>query len=224
MMAVFLQCIALASVGLVAPASILLVILMLMSEHGWRNGVTFVLGYIVMYGAMGAGILVLGREWVDRITDDQLSVVSFVLIGLGVICVGLAGYNWFKRPDPNGQTAKSPFEQLVDGITPLRAFIVGAVVTFLNLKNLAIFLSAVSVLLLSDLLLVVQLTMLMVMVVFFCSTTMIPVGICLMYPDRSGEYLGRMKGWIGRHSRPIGVAVTLFIGGYFLYLGIFALG
>ena len=86
----------------------------------------------------------------------------------------------------------------------------------INFKNLAIFLTAVSVLLLSNLPLPTQLTILIPLVLIFCTSVITPVAIYLAFPQHAHNYLGRIKQTIDRYSRPLGIAVTLILGLLFL--------
>ncbi|MCA9996192.1 MAG: GAP family protein [Anaerolineales bacterium] len=220
MISVFLQSLALASVGLIAPGSITLVILLLMSDHGWRNGVAFASGYIVMYSLIGAVMLLLGGNWAANGPTEQSLTTSFILLGLGIVLLAVSIRNWRKQPSVPQKEEPSRFAKLVDSITPLKAFGLAVIVSVVNVKNLTIFLSAVSVLLLSDLLLATQLTMLVPLVLLFCTSVITPVAIYLFFPDRASDYLNRIKDTISRYSRPLGITVTLILGCLFLYRGI----
>ena len=84
MLTVLLQALAVAALGLIAPGSITVVILLLMSDRGWRNGLSFALGYIVMYSLIGSGVLVLGVNKTVNSSDEQSMTTSILL--LATIC------------------------------------------------------------------------------------------------------------------------------------------
>lgn len=221
MMTVLLQALAVASIGIVAPGSITLVILLLMSDRGWRNGLAFASGYVVMYSLIGASILVSGVGSAENTPSPQSPTTSYILIGLGVVLIILAIHTGRKKPEsPADGNQPARFARLIDGITPIRAFGLAAVVSVVNMKNLTIFLSAVSVLLFSRLALATKLTMLIPLVLVFCTSVITPIAIYLLFPARAYNYLFRIKDAIGRYSRTLGVAVTLILGCLFLYRGL----
>ena len=228
MITVLLQSLALASVAVLSPGSITIVILLLMSGRGLNNGhgrglhngVAFVSGYLVMYSLIGVGVLVLGVNSAETATTEQSLITSLILIGIGIILLAVAVRNW-RKPPPETQTDQpSRFAKLVDGITPLKAFGFACLAAIFNFKNLTIFLSAVSVLWLSDLALATQLVMVIPLVFVFCASVLIPIAIYLLFPDRASDYLNRIKAAISRYSRPLGIAVLLILGCLLLYRGL----
>jgi threonine/homoserine/homoserine lactone efflux protein len=221
MITVFLQALAVASIGVFAPGSITLVILLLMSDRGWRNGLAFASGYIVMYSLIGVGVLVSGIGSAENAPSQQSPTTSYILIGLGILLLALTIRNWRKKPDlEKDANQPSRFANMVDGITPLKAFGLAAVVSVVNMKNLTIFLSAISVLLFSDLLVATKLTMLIPLVLVFCTSVITPVAIYLLFPKHAHDYLTRIKDAISRYSRTLGIAVTLILGCLLLYRGL----
>lgn len=218
---VLLKTLSIAALGLLAPVSITLVILLLMSGREGKNGIAFMLGYIGTYTLLGVTLLVLDVN-IPRIRGAEHNpILSFVLIGAAAICLVLAIRSWLQKPgagaDPNKPTG---FERLIDGVTPVGAFGVAFLVSFINLKNLAIFLAAVSVLLRSDLNLGVQLLMLIPLVFVFCICVMIPVAIYRLYPEQSEEYLNRIEDMINRYSRPLGIGLTFLLSLFLFYRGV----
>lgn len=218
MLSVLIQSLALASVGILSPGSITIVILLLMSDKGWRNGVAYMLGYIGMYSLIGTSVLVLDVGATETGNSGQSPITSIVLICLGLLLLALTVRNWRKQPVEGNEPSR--FSKIIDGITPIKSFAFAAAIAVINFKNLAIFLSAVSVLLLSNLLLPTKLTILIPLVLIFCLSVIIPVAIYVLFPKRANEYLSHIKQTIENYSRPIGITLTLIIGILFLYRGV----
>lgn len=219
MITVLVQSLALASVGIISPGSITLVILLLMSDRGWHNGLAYMAGYIGMYTAIGVAVLIVGVNAVERGSSEPSQTTSIVLILLGLLLFALTLRNWRKGVDENGRKP-SRFSKIIDSITPLKAFAFAATIAVINVKNLAIFLSAVSVLLLSNLLLATKLAILVPLVLVFCLSVIIPVVIYVAFPNRANDYLTRIKQTIDRYSRPLGLIVPLILGTLLLYRGL----
>ena len=221
MLTVLLQSLAVAALGLVSPGSITLVILLLMSDRSWRNGLSFALGYIIMYSLIGASVLILGVNLAENNSTEQSNSISITLLIMGIVLLTVAFRNWRRPPrPPAGSATPSRFSRLVDGITPFKSLALAAIIAVVNVKNLTIFLSAVSVLLLSKLLLPAKLVILIPLVLVFCTSVITPIIIYFTFPDRASDYLTRIKTTIDRYSRPLGITVSLILGIALSYRGI----
>ncbi len=221
MLSVLFQSLAVAALGIISPGSITAVTLLLMSDRGWRNGVSFLMGYIVMYATIGTGVLVLGVNSIEGNDSPQSVTTSIVLMALGLLLLLVGARNWRNKPGENPENGRSSrFIKLLDSATPIKSFAFAATVAVINLKNLTIFLSAVSVLLLSNLLLTTKLTMLIPLILVFCTSVIIPVVIYFAFPDQANQYLTHIKNTIDRYSRPLGIALSIILGVLLFYRGI----
>jgi len=219
---VLVQSLVLASGGFLSVGSITIVILMLLSDRGWRNGVAYVLGYWGGYSSIGVAVILVGRNMASGGTGDGGMVSSVVIMMLGGLLLWLAWRNW-RKPPAGGQEQEQDhpgFFSMLDGITPLKALGFGAMVTVVNFKNLAIFLSAVSVSLLSDLALATKLMIVLLVALVFCAAVMVPVLIYLSFPAGAQERLTRFKLTLEKYSRPIGIGAPLVFGLLFVVRGI----
>ena len=217
MLTVLIQSLLLASAGLLAPGSMTLVILLLMSARGWRNGLGYVLGYVSGYTVIGTTVVVAGYQAAQNRGPEAGLFLPILLLVLGTLLLGLGLRNWRK---PASQSHETPrFFAIVDQITPPRAYAFGALVTVINFKNLALFFSAISVVLLSTLSLPEKLAITLLVVVVFCSSVLIPLLIYVAFPRRAVALLNGIKDTLERHSRPIGIWVPLFFGLLFIIRG-----
>lgn len=222
MYSVFLQALALASVGIISPGSITLMILLLMSDKGLRTALAFAGGYLLMYSAIGIAVLVFGVSIVEtNQATVQSPTTSIVLVGVGVLLLLLSLRSWRQSKTQTETTdTNSRFAKLVAGITPLKAFGLAATISLVNVKNLTIFVSAVSVLLLSTLPLSTTLPMLIPLVLTFCTSILAPLTIYLVFPRYAADYLNRIKTAISRYSSQLSWIVTLALGCFLLYRGL----
>lgn len=210
MLTVLIQSLVLATAGLFAPGSMTLVILLLMSARGWRNGLGYVLGYMSGYTVIGTAVVVAGYQATQtRGSETGLFLpILFLVLGTLLFWVGLR--NWRKPASQNQEPPR--FFAIVDRITPLRAYALGALVTVINFKNLALFFSALSVVLLSPLSLPEKLIITLLVVVVFCSAVLIPLLIYLAFPRRAADLLNGIKDALERHSRPLSIWAPLIFG------------
>ena len=218
MLTVLVQSVALASVGLFSPGSITMVILLLMSGKGWRNGVGYALGYVSMYTLIGATAILLGVGSAETASDEQSLTTSIVLTILGLLLLTLGLRSWRKPPSEN--STGSRFSTILDKITPIRAFGFGSLVSIINFKNLAIFLTSLSILLVSDLAIPTKLIILIPLVLVFCMSVIMPILIYVAFPTRANEYLTRIKQTIEKYSRPIGIWLPIIFGALLLLRGL----
>ena len=217
MLTVLAQSLLLASAGFFSVGSITLVILLLLSERGWRNGLGYALGYFSAYTLIGLVVVALGYRAAGGEPSEPGQTAPLLLMALGLLLLWLTFRNWRKPIPENPQPPR--FFAIVDSITPPKAFAFGALVTVMNFKNLALFLSALSVVMLSSLPLAQKLTLVLPVALTFCFAIIIPVLIYLAFPRNAANLLNRIKHSLEIHSRAIGIWAPLFFGLIFLIRG-----
>ena len=218
MLSVLIQSLLLASSGLLSVGSITLVILLLLSDRGWRNGLGYALGYISAYSLIGVSAVILGYRAAANEAGKPGLFQPILLMVLGTLLLWLALRNWRK---PVSESKEEPrFFSIVDKITPPKAFGFGAMISVVNFKNLALFLTASSVVVLSDLLVTEKIIITLLVVLVFCLSVIIPVVIYISFPKRAKDILNSIKQFLNRHSRPIGIWAPFVFGLLLLIKGI----
>ena len=218
MLTVLIQSLILAAGGILSVGSITIVILLLLSDQGWRNGLAYALGYVNGYGLIGIVVVWLGYTAAENRSGEPSSFSSILFMVMGLLLLWLTQRNWRKPPST---TQESPrLFTMIASISPSKAFAFGALVTVLNFKNLAIFLSAVSVPLLSDLPLYSKMMIALLDALVFCTAVLIPVLIYVAFPKQANARLNWIKQTLERYSRPIGIVAPLLFGLLFLIRGI----
>ena len=218
LLTVLIQSLILASGGLLSVGSITIVILLLISDQGWRNGLAYMLGYVTGYALIGLSSLWIGYTVAENRSGEPGSFSSILFITLGILLLWLTQRNWRKPPVENNESSR--LFAILDKITPPKAFGFGALVTVINFKNLAIFLSAVSVTLLSDLPQSQKIIIVLLIVLVFCMSVIIPVLIYVIFPRQADTVLNWIKQTLDTNRRPIGIAAPLIFGLIFLTRGI----
>ena len=218
MLSVLIQSLLLASSGLLSVGSITLVILLLLSDRGWRNGLGYALGYISAYSLIGVSAVILGYRATANEAGKPGLFQPILLMVLGTLLLWLALRNWRKPVSENKEEPR--FFSIVDKITPPKAFGFGVMISVVNFKNLALFLTASSVVVLSDLLVTEKIIITLLVVLVFCLSVIIPVVIYISFPKRAKDVLNSIKQFLNRHSRPIGIWVPFVFGLLLLIKGI----
>jgi len=212
---ILIQSLLLASTGLLSVGSITIVILLLISKRGWKNGLGYALGYTIAYTLIGVTVVTLGYRAAENRASEPSIVTPTLLLIFGALLLWLGIKNW-RKPASDEQEKEPRFFSIINRITPLKAFGFGAMVSVINFKNLALYMTALSVVILSDLLLAEKITIAVLVALVFCLSVIIPVLIYLLFPQRSTEILNAIKDGINRYSRPIGIGIPLFFGLIFL--------
>ena len=218
MLPVLIQALVLASAGLLSVGSITLVILLLLSDRGWHNGLGYALGYTSAYTIIGISAVVFGYRATGNTAGRQGLFLPILLIVLGTLLLWLALRNWRKPVSENQEEPR--FFSVVDKITPLKAFGFGALISVVNFKNLGLFLTALSVVFVSDLFITEKIFITLLVVFVFCLSVIIPVVIYLAFPKRAKDLLNSIRQFLNRHSRPIGIWAPFVFGLLLLIKGI----
>jgi threonine/homoserine/homoserine lactone efflux protein len=176
------------------------------------------LGYVGGYMLIGVSVTLLGYTVTENSSREEGIFLPVLLIILGLLLLFLTQRNWRKPPSENNENPR--LFTMIDKITPPKAFAFGALVSVINFKNLAIYLSAVSIPLVSDLPLSSKIIIVLVDALVFCSAVIVPVLIYFLFPKQADKLLNRLKQALETHSRPIGIWVPLIFGLIFLIRGI----
>lgn len=214
MFPILIQALLLASAGILSFGAITLTILLLISDRGWLNGLAFALGYFGGYAALGVAAVLLGYRNAGSSDGGPGVIFPTLLLLLGGLLLWMGWRNSRKPPVENPQPPR--FFAMVDSITPIRALGFGALVSVINFKNLALFLTAQSVVILSPLPLAQKLAVSLVAALVFSLAVLLPVLVYLCFPRRADAVLNGLKGWLERHSRAIGIWAPLLFGAIFL--------
>jgi len=215
---VLIQALVLASAGLLSIGSITLVILLLISDRGWRNGLCYALGYTSAYTLIGVSVVVLGYRTTENNTAGSSLFLPILLMILGTLLLLLALRNWRKPVSENKEEPR--FFSIVDKITPPKAFGFGAMISVVNFKNMALFLTALSVVILSDLSITEKIFITLLVVPVFCLSVIIPVTIYISFPKRAKDLLNSIKQFLNHRSRPIGIWAPFVFGLLLLIKGV----
>ena len=218
MITILIQSILLASSGILSVGSITLVILLLVSERGWKNGLAYMLGYYISYSMLGVAVILAGYQQTENSTQGPGIAISIIMIVLGTLLLYLALRNW--RKPINESYSQPKIISIVDQITPVKALGFGVLVTVINFKNMALFISALSVVIFSNLQLNEKIIVTLSVAFVFCLSVIIPVFIYVVFPQRANKVLSGIKQILETHSRPIGIWLPLIFGCILLIRGI----
>ncbi len=215
------QSLALASGGLFSIGSILIVVILLGTEGGFRRASAYVTGYMGTYALVGALVLMIG-SWVSFQTNSQGrpwgSIVLYFLTGC------LLAFFFQKRLRSKEKPGEIPgFLLKLQNMSTQKALWVGTLVAVINLKNLAIYLSSLEVLLKANLPLYSGLLFLVVVLLTFFGSTIAPLVLYLVFTHSFDRILGAMRSWLERNNRSFSLVLLFCFGCFFWGKAIYTL-
>ena len=201
----------LAVAAAISPFPIIGVVLMLTTPRARVNGPLFIVGWLVGLGVVGAiGLTLAGAAAGD---DGETSTfVTVVKVVLGLALVLLAVQQWRRRPAAGESPELPTWMSAVDDFTPVRATVMGFVLSALNPKNLILTLAATASIAATSLSTGDQVIVFAVYVAIATLGVGIPVVTYFVMGERSATVLEDLKTWLSVHNSAIMAVILLVIG------------
>jgi len=194
-----------------SPIPIIGVVLVLAGPRARSAGPAFALGWVVGLTAVSVVVLVVAGGASD---PDSASAtgVNWLLVGLGVVFLVLAGREWRTRPRL-GEPAELPaWMATVDHVTPVKAAALGAALSAANPKNLALTLAASASIAEAGISTGDEAIAVAVFVAIGSVTVAGAVLFALVAPRRSAAPLAAVKQFMSDHNAVIMMVVLLILG------------
>ena len=207
----------------VVPLQIIVVTLLLTSEkRGPLKAIAFVLGMTVARLVQGVlfGLVLTGGSGDPADAGNSGVVKATALTVLGLLLLITAYKKWAKEPDPDAPPPK--WLAMLDGLTPVRALLVGAGFVLIAPKLWVFILGAISAIGEAQLGQPESTRTFLLFILLAQSLLLIPIAIRLLIPQRAKTLLASLAEWLKRYNDPIVIAISLIFGVLFLYQGISA--
>jgi hypothetical protein len=200
--------------GSIAPPLLLLTILLLGSRRPLPNAGALALGYFATCAVMGISGLVLfgGAESAVATVGRVVSVT----VGALLLVIGIRSL--LRSPGP--EASKTGWLASIDSMSLPRAFGLGMVLFPLQVKNLAIFVACLNLIIASGLGFEGSIAALGLVLLLFAAPVLALIGLYAAAPGRASTMLGSLQAWMGRHSRTITVVICFVFGAFFLLRGL----
>jgi hypothetical protein len=198
--------------GSIAPPLLLLTILFLGSRRPLSNAGALALGYFTVCAVIGVAGLVLFGD-----AGSAISTIGRVIsAAVGVLLIVLGLKSLLGSPDPD---ASPPgWLQSLDNSSPSRAFALGMALFPLQVKNLAIFIACLNLIIASNL--GIQGGVVALVLLIFALPVLALTGLYAATPQRASSMLESLQAWMGKHNRAITVVVCFVFGTFFLVRGV----
>jgi threonine/homoserine/homoserine lactone efflux protein len=194
-----------------SPVPIIATVLMLMSGHPRRTAPAFAVGWVAgLVVVMALVLLAVGGNGLD--TSSTSDTTSWLKLVLGLVFLVLAVRTWRHRPRP-GETAEPPaWMAKLDTISPLAALGLGAALSGINPKNLALTASGAVAIASGGLSSGQDLVCVVVFVVIGSALVVGPVVAFLVLGDRTAAPLQSLKTFMEVHNAAIMTVLLSVLG------------
>jgi len=200
--------------GSIVPPLLLLTILFLSSQRPLPNASALALGYFTTCAVIGvSGLLLFGGAESTVSTFGRLISAT---VGALLIVLGLRSL--LVSPDPD--VSQPRWLESMNSTSPPRAFGFGMALFPLQVKNLAIFVACLNLIIASSLSTQRSIVALMVVLVVFAIPVLALIGLYTAAPHRASTMLGCLQAWMGKNNRAITVALCFVFGTFFVLRGI----
>jgi threonine/homoserine/homoserine lactone efflux protein len=206
-----------------SPLPIIAVILMLGTPKARSNGPAFALGWIV--GLVIVSVIVLlvagGADNPDSATSTG---INWIQVAVGALFLAMAAGQWRKRPRKGEEPAMPKWMATVDRITAGKSLGLGALLSGLNPKNLALTAAGAAAIAQAGLSSGQSAIAVAVFVVIGSITVAGPVLFYVIATDKAAGPLASIKELMSDHNTVIMMVVLLVLGAKILGQGLGALG
>ncbi|WP_421120315.1 GAP family protein [Aquihabitans daechungensis] len=205
-----------------SPIPVIAVILMLGTPRARSDGPAFATGWMAGMIAVAAVVLVLTSSADTSSTASD--GVNWVKVAIGVVFLVMAVKQWRARP-AEGEVAEMPgWMKAIDEVEPGRAFVLGAALSGLNPKNLALTLAATATISQAGLSTADSVVAVLVFVILASITVVGSVVFYLLAEDRARAPLAEIKAFMTEHNAVIMVVILVILGAKLLGDGFGGLG
>ncbi len=200
--------------GSVAPPLLILTILLLSSQRPLSNAGALALGYFATCAVIGiSGLVLFGGA------ESAVSTVGRVIsISVGALLVVFGIRSLLNAPDPDASPQR--WMESINSMSPPRAFAFGMALFPLQVKNLAIFMACLNLIIASSLSPEGNIAALILVLVLFAIPVLMLIGLYAVLPRRASEVLGSLQVWIEKNNRTITVVLCFLFGAFFLFRGL----
>src|SRR5215218_2411892 len=189
--------------GSVAPPLLLLTTLFLGSRRPLLNAAALALGYFTICAVIGiSGLVLFGGA------ESTISTVGRVISAtIGALLIVLGLRSLLASPDPD--VSQPRWMESINAMSPTGAFGFGMALFPLQVKNLAIFVACLNLIIASSLGPQGSIAALMIVLVIFVIPVVALIGLYAAAPQRASTTLGSLQAWMGNNNRAVTVVLCL---------------
>jgi hypothetical protein len=205
----------------VVPLHIIMIILVLTSDRQpIAKALAFVGGMTLVRIGQGIffGLIFRGSADASASSEGSGWVVSTLLLVLGLLLLIAAFKTWRNEPDADDPPPR--WLTMMDGISPLGAFGIGAGLILIGAKLWVFTLGAIGTIGDGQIGQPAGAFMFLLYVLLAESLLLAPIAVRALFPEQADAWLNGMSAWLEKYNRPIVMTVSFIFGCFFLYKGI----
>lgn len=201
------------------PVWIIITLLLLRGQGGVAKAAGFAAGAI-----LARSLVIFVFHFVFGSAADQENAESSGLIGstlltmVGILLLIAAYKKWRKEEDPDAPPPK--WMATLGGLTPSKAFGMGALLMLVAVKQWVFTLSAIAIVEEAQQGTVETVLAFIFFVLGSMSLVLLPVILSAVVPKLAAGVLEKVMGVLERYNRPITIGVSLIFGAWFLFKGV----
>jgi threonine/homoserine/homoserine lactone efflux protein len=199
----------------ISPVPIIAVILMLFSARAKVNGSAFAVGWVIGIAAVTAVALLIGSASDASTSSSASDTVSWIKLVLGVLLLLAALRQLRSRPTGGEEPAMPKWMAGIDAFRTGKAFGLGALLSSINPKNLALGLSAGASIAQAGLSTGQKWGTALIFVAISSLTVAIPVVYYLLGGEGAARTLDSCKAWLQQNNATV-MAVLFVVFGFVL--------
>lgn len=203
-----------------APAWLILILLILQSHNGLVKAIAFVVGTTLVRLLQGVifGYLFSSSSAVEGDANASTPVVSTLLMVVGILLLISALKKLLHEPDPDAPPPK--WISRIENFTMLQMLSLGAIVTLVAPKLWVFTLSAIGVIVEANLSSSQSLTTFLLYLIGSELLLLLPLLVYAIIPSQSVSLLQAASAWLNRYNSQITLTVSLIFGCLFFWKGV----
>ena len=194
----------------ISVVPIIAIILMLVTPKAKTNGTAFALGFVLGLAVICVVAVVLAGGSDFSSGSGPTKTVSLVKLLLGLLLLVAAARQWRARPKPGEAPAMPKWLASIDRFTPPRSFAIGAVLSAVNPKNLAMSAAAGLSIAQAELSTGQEALTILIYVLLAGATILGPLVVYLAMGERAAKILGGWRTWLADNNATV-MSVLLLV-------------
>jgi threonine/homoserine/homoserine lactone efflux protein len=194
----------------ISVVPIIAIILMLVTPKAKTNGSAFAAGFVLGLAVICTVAVALAGGSDFSSNSGPTKTVSVIKLLLGLLLLFAASRQWRSRPKPGEEPAMPKWLRSIDQFTPVRSFGIGAALSAVNPKNLAMSLAAGLSIAQAGLSTGAEAGTIVIYVLLAGATILGPLVVYLAMGQRAAEILGGWRTWLADNNATV-MSVLLLV-------------
>ena len=193
----------------ISPVPIIAVILMLFTKRPKSISLAFLGGWILGLAVVSGIVVAVAQPQSFDPDSGPSTAAAIVRLVLGVLLLWLALRQWRSRPKPGEEAHIPAWLGALDSFTPAKSLGLGALLSGINPKNLALTLSAAMAIVQGELSGAGTAVAIVVFIIIASISVAAPIAIYLAMGDKASRTLDGWKAWLTANNHTLTFVLLL---------------